>query len=136
MTTVWIKDPHSGGVKIPKRIQESIKNRITSYAEAHYAGKYTGIEVRFRGHFCYIDAYAEPFVPHDFDPRKCGETKEEFQECRVCARDTRRVDPSPPGLAQGDNRWCPGSPRSGSALRHKQRLQAALGLRTNPARMA
>ena len=58
------------------------------------------------------------------------------QECRVCARDTRRVDPSPPGLAQGDNLVCPGSPRSGSALRHKQRPQAALGLRTNPARMA
>ena len=58
------------------------------------------------------------------------------EESRVCARDTRRVDPSPPGLAQGDNLVCPGSPRSGSALRHKQRPQAALGLRTNPARMA
>ena len=80
MTTVWIKDPHSGGVKIPKRIQESVKNRITTYAEAHYAGKYTRIEVRFRGHFCYIDAYTEPFVPHDYDPLKCGETKEKFIE--------------------------------------------------------
>jgi hypothetical protein len=58
------------------------------------------------------------------------------QECRVCARDTRRVDPSPPGLAQGDNLLCPGSPRSGPALRHKQRPQAALGLRTDPTRMA
>jgi hypothetical protein len=34
-------------------------------------------------------------------------------ECRVCALDPRRVAPSPPGLAQGDHRFGPGSPRSG-----------------------
>ena len=39
------------------------------------------------------------------------------QECRVCARDTRRVDPSPPGLAQGDGLLCPGSPCGPSRTR-------------------
>ncbi len=70
MTRVWVKDPHSGGVKIPERIQETVKNRIVSYAEAHYAGKYTRIDVRFNGYFCYIDAYTEPFVPEDYIPNE------------------------------------------------------------------
>ena len=38
-------------------------------------------------------------------------------ESRVCARDTRRVDPSPPGLAQGDGLLCPGSPCGPSRTR-------------------
>ena len=41
----------------------------------------------------------------------------QWQECRVCARDTRRVDPSPPGLAQGDSLLCPGSPCGPSRTR-------------------
>jgi hypothetical protein len=60
----------------------------------------------------------------------------EAKECRVCTRETRRVDPSPPGLAQGDNLLCPGAPRSAPALRHKQRPTGALGLRTAATRMA
>jgi hypothetical protein len=77
MTRVRVKDPHSSGVKIPERLKETVKNRILSYAEAHYAGKYTRIEVRYKGHFCYIDAYTEPFVPEDYDPLTFGETREE-----------------------------------------------------------
>jgi hypothetical protein len=80
MTRVWIKDPHAGGVKIPETIKETIKGRIVSYAEARYAGKYARIEVRFKGQFCYIDAYTEPFVPEDYDPLQFGETKEEYVE--------------------------------------------------------
>jgi hypothetical protein len=38
-------------------------------------------------------------------------------ESRVCARDSRRVDPSPPGLAQGDGFLCPGSPCGRSRTR-------------------
>jgi hypothetical protein len=77
---VWVKDPHSGGVNIPERIKETIKNRIVGYAETHYAGKFTRIDVRFKGQFCYIDAYTEPFVPEDYDSLLFGETREERVE--------------------------------------------------------
>ena len=73
---VWAKDPHSGGVTIPERIREVVKRRILDYAESHYAGKYTRIDIRFKGSFCYIDAYQEPFVPDDRDPSSLNETRE------------------------------------------------------------
>jgi hypothetical protein len=38
-----------------------------SYAKEHYSGKNNRIEVRFRGQFCYIDAYTEPYVPKNFN---------------------------------------------------------------------
>jgi len=53
----WVSDPHSGGLKIPKKIQEHTKQRILAYAEANYLGKYTRLDIRFRSQFCYIDAY-------------------------------------------------------------------------------
>ena len=34
--------------------------------------------------------------------------KQSSKVCRVCARESRRVDPSPTGLAQGDNLFVPG----------------------------
>jgi hypothetical protein len=39
------------------------------------------------------------------------------EESRVYARDSRWVDPSPPGLAQGDGLLCPGSPCGPSRTR-------------------
>ena len=80
MTKAWVKDPHSGGVNIPETVKEKVRDRIVRYAEAHYAGKYTRIDVRFKGHFCYIDAYTGPFVPDDYDPLLFGETREERVE--------------------------------------------------------
>ncbi|MEA2078949.1 MAG: hypothetical protein U9P00_03675 [Pseudomonadota bacterium] len=77
---VWVKDPHSGGVKIPERIKELVKMRILTYAETHYAGKYTRIDIRFKRCFCYIDAYQEPVVPDDYDPSLLNETREEYFE--------------------------------------------------------
>jgi hypothetical protein len=77
MRKIWVKGPHSGGVTIPERMKEKVKNRIERYAETHYAGKYTRIDVRFKGHFCYVDAYTEPFVREDYDPELFRETREE-----------------------------------------------------------
>ena len=77
MTKIWVKDPHSGGVTIPERMKERVKNRIERYAEKNYSGKYTRIDVRFKGHFCYVDAYTEPFVPEDYDPQLFCESREE-----------------------------------------------------------
>ena len=80
MRKVWVYDPHSGGVKIPQAVRDRTRNRILAYAEKHYAGKYTRIDVRFHGHLCYIDAYTEPYVPPDFDPSVFGESREEYIE--------------------------------------------------------
>ena len=77
---VWAKDLHSGGVTIPERIREVVKRRILDYAETHYARKCTRIDIRFKGSFCYIDAYQEPFVPDDYDPSSLNETREEYCE--------------------------------------------------------
>jgi hypothetical protein len=76
----WVRDPHAGGVKIPKRVQESTKQRILAYAEAQYAGKYTRLDIRFRAQFCYIDAYTEPFVADDFPPPGFPESRETYLE--------------------------------------------------------
>jgi hypothetical protein len=70
---VWVYDPHSGGVNIPDRVKPRIRQRILNHANKHYSGKFNRIDVRFRGKFCYIDAYIEPFVPADnYDPDLYG----------------------------------------------------------------
>lgn len=80
MQKSWVYDPHSGGIKIPKPLQERVRKRILSYAEKHYSRKYNRIEVRFRGALCYIDAYLEPDVPKKFDETVYGVTREEHIE--------------------------------------------------------
>ena len=78
MAKSWVYDPHSGGVPISEAVQTRIKGRIIAHAENNYAGKYNLIDVRFRGKFCYIDAYKEPFVPaDDYDSALFGESREE-----------------------------------------------------------
>jgi hypothetical protein len=72
----WVLNPHSGGVKIPEAVKTATRNRILKYAEQHYAGKYSRIDVRFRNQLCYIDAYKEPFMPPDYDAEQWGESRE------------------------------------------------------------
>jgi hypothetical protein len=74
----WVRDPHAGGIKIPKRVQERTAQRILAYAEMHYVGKYTRLDIRFRGQFCYIDAYTEPVVSDDFPPPDFPESRGEY----------------------------------------------------------
>ena len=74
---IWVYDPQSGGVKIPDRLKPWIRQRILEHAEKHYAGKYNRIDVRFRTHFCYVDAYTEPYVPEDYDDKLYGESRVE-----------------------------------------------------------
>jgi hypothetical protein len=74
---VWMFNPQAGGAAIPKSIQPQVTRRILEHAEQHYAGRYNRIEVRYRGQFCYINAYLEPWVPDDFDARLFGQTREE-----------------------------------------------------------
>lgn len=77
MAKTWVYSPHSGGVKIPPAVQERTRNRVLSYAEKNYSGKYTRIETRFRGQLCYIDAYTEPVIPKDYREKFLGESRED-----------------------------------------------------------
>src|ERR1043166_6267135 len=76
----WIRviDPHSGGVKIPPAVQERVRARIEAYANRRYGGKFTRLDIRFRGACCYIGAYREPGVPPDWPPKDWGETRDEM----------------------------------------------------------
>lgn len=77
---MWVYNPQSGGKKIPEAIKPRLRQRILDHAEKHYAGKYNRIGIRFRGQFGCIDAYTEPYVEEDYDPRLYRESREEHIE--------------------------------------------------------
>ena len=77
----WVKDPNSGGVRIPPVVQQRTRSRLQRYAEKHFSGRYTRIEIRFRAQFCYIDAYTEPAEPGaNWPPAHWPETREQYKE--------------------------------------------------------
>ena len=77
----WVFDPDSGGVKITDPVKRRTEARIRQVAEAEFAGRYTRLDIRFRGVFCYVDAYTEPEPPApDFPPPGWPETREEYLE--------------------------------------------------------
>jgi len=59
----WVFDPNSGGKPIPEVVRQRTTQRLERYAEQHFAGLYARLEIRFRGQFCYVDAYTEPHLP-------------------------------------------------------------------------
>jgi len=77
---VWVRDPDAGGVKIPEAVKRRTEERIRRYAEQHFAGKYTRLEIRFRNQFCYVDAYTEPDALPDWPPPDWPESREEYLE--------------------------------------------------------
>jgi hypothetical protein len=76
----WVRDPHSAGVKIPKAVQERTRQRILKYAEKKYKGRFTRLDVRFRGTLCYVDAYREPELSPGWLPKGWHETRAEMIE--------------------------------------------------------
>jgi len=76
---VWMRNPHSGGVKIPQNVQERIRKRIEKYATENYERRYTRLDIQFKGVFCYIDAYQEPDEPSGSLLKITGETREEYR---------------------------------------------------------
>lgn len=80
MANVGDIKPHSGGIKIPQAVKDRTRNRILAYTEKHYSGDYSRIDVRFRGQFCYIDAYTEPHDHPDFEASLFSESREEYIE--------------------------------------------------------
>lgn len=95
----WVFDPHSGGTEIPESLKESTKRRLCAHAEKHYAGRYTRLDIRFKGALCYIDAYTEPDT-RDRPWNATGETREQF---------VKRVSSTPTHLCRlrhfGKDRW-------------------------------
>lgn len=57
---MWTFNPHSGGRPVPEIVRQTTRAAILGHAEAHFVGRYRGIDVRFRAQFCYVDAYLEP----------------------------------------------------------------------------
>ena len=80
VSKVWVYDPQSGGVVIPKTVEARVRQRVLAHAERRYRGKYNRIDVRFRGQFCYVDAYTEPAVPTKSDLALLRETREEHMD--------------------------------------------------------
>lgn len=76
----WVFSPHAGGSRISPSVQADTRHRILTHAERRYAGRYSRLDVRFRGALCYIDAYCEPEPPSKALLRLTGETRAEFVE--------------------------------------------------------
>ena len=77
----WVFNPNAGGKPIPELVRRRTEARLRRYAEEHYAGSYTRLEIRLRGQFCYIDAYTEPTEPGpNWPPANWRETREEYME--------------------------------------------------------
>jgi hypothetical protein len=71
----WVYNPHTGGKSIPFGVKVRTEQRVLDYAAKHYPGKFTRIDVRFRGALCYIDVYTEPGVPRG-STSPAGETRD------------------------------------------------------------
>lgn len=77
----WTFDPDSGGIKIPDRVRQRTEARMRRFAEERFAGRYTRLDVRFRGQFCYVDAYTEPEpLRPGWPPAHWPESPEEYQD--------------------------------------------------------
>ncbi len=80
---MWMRDPDSGGVTIDEDAKRLTEKRINLYAETNFAGRYTRLDIRFRGKFCYVDAYTEPEPPGPgWPPEGVSESREEYMERR------------------------------------------------------
>lgn len=75
----WVYSPHTGGKGIPRAVKALTERRILEFAASRYPGKFTRVDVRFRGAFCYIDVYTQPDVPPGLTPPP-GETREQWIE--------------------------------------------------------
>jgi hypothetical protein len=77
----WVRDPDRGGTKIPETVRHRTEARLRRFAEDRFAGRYTRLDVRFRGQFCYVDAYTEPeALGPDWPPADWPESREEYQD--------------------------------------------------------
>ena len=77
----WVFDPNAGGVRIPEWVKREVQQHLAAVAEKHLPGKYTRLDIHFRGQFCYIDAYQEPpKLAPGWPPKDWPETAEAYLE--------------------------------------------------------
>jgi hypothetical protein len=77
----WVFNPNTGGKTIPDTVKRRTEERIRRYAAEHFAGRFIRLDIRFRGQFCYIDAYTEPEPPGpNWPPPNWYETREEMMD--------------------------------------------------------
>jgi hypothetical protein len=77
----WVLDPDSGGTKIPETVRHGTEGRLRRFAEERLAGRYIRLDIRFRGQFCYVDAYTEPEpLTPGWPPADWPESRDEYQE--------------------------------------------------------
>jgi hypothetical protein len=74
----WVFNPHAGGKTIPPDVRARTERRIRAYADKRYTGKFTRLDVRFRGALCYIDAYTDPPEPSPALLKMRGETRQQY----------------------------------------------------------
>lgn len=60
--------------------KHDVEKRINSVAEENFKGKYTRLNIRFQGQFCYIDAFIEPEVGENWPSEDLQETQDEYIE--------------------------------------------------------
>src|SRR5436309_12123129 len=75
---IWVFDPHSGGTRIPPAVRERTEGRIRDHARKRYSGKYSRLDIRFRGALCYVDAFVDPSEPTRKQLRALGETRNQY----------------------------------------------------------
>ena len=73
-------DPNSGGAKILPGVQADVEKRVRALAEKEFKGKYTRLEIRFKGQFCYMDAYTEPILTEGWPPKDWPESRDAYAE--------------------------------------------------------
>lgn len=53
----WHYNPQAGGTKIPEWMHAEIRERILKHGKKLYPKSPSRLDIKFKGHFCYIDAY-------------------------------------------------------------------------------
>jgi hypothetical protein len=82
--------PRQRGTPVPDTVRHRTEARLRRFAEQHFAGRYTRLDVRFRGPFCYVDACTEPEPPAAaWPPPDWPETRDAYLE-RLRATSTHR----------------------------------------------
>jgi hypothetical protein len=73
--------PDSGGVEISDAVKQRTEARIQAVAAEEFPNRYLRLEIRFRGHFCYVDAFTDPDDEGpDWPPADWGKTREDELE--------------------------------------------------------
>ena len=77
----WVFDPDIGGQAIPEAVKLEVKKRIERVADQRFKGFYIRLDIRYRGQFCYIDAYRDIHMRKGSRmPKDWPETRAQFQE--------------------------------------------------------